>query len=91
MTSDGAAPERSSQGRCFRSADGRLVYFVRNHQDLYAVAATGGDPWPITRYRSFSTALEYPAATADGGSVLFTRVDKAGDVFVLHMTERREP
>lgn len=69
------------------SADGRVIYFVRNHQDLYAVAATGGDPWPITRFESFTTGVEYPAATADGLGVLFSRVDKTGDIFLLRLTE----
>lgn len=67
------------------SADGSLVYFVRNHQEIYAVPAGGGEARPVTRIGSFSTTLDYPAASADAKSVLFTRVDKAGDIFVLEL------
>lgn len=67
------------------SADGRQIYFVRNHQDIYVVGREGGEPRPVTRYRSFSITLDYPVETRDGKKLLFTRNDKAGDIFVLEL------
>jgi eukaryotic-like serine/threonine-protein kinase len=69
------------------SADGKIVYFVRNHQDIYAVPLTGGEPNPVTEYRSFSIMLDYPTASHDGRKLLFTRADKAGDIYLLEQPE----
>ncbi|MBI4466798.1 MAG: PD40 domain-containing protein, partial [Acidobacteria bacterium] len=65
------------------SADSRLIYFVRNHQDIYVVARAGGERQPVTNYRSFSILLDYPVVTADGQRLVFTRTDKAGDIYLL--------
>ncbi len=67
------------------SPDSRLIYFDRNHQDVYVVPRTGGEPKPVTHYRSFTITLDYPVATRDG-KVMYTRNDKAGDIFVLETT-----
>jgi len=65
------------------SADSRLIYFVRNHHDIYAVPRTGGEAKPVTHYRSFSITLDYPAVSGDGKKLLFTRDDKTGDIYLL--------
>jgi len=65
------------------SADGRSIYFVRNHQDIYVVPRAGGEPKPVTAYRSLGTVIDYPAVSADGRWVLFTRNDTTGDVYLL--------
>lgn len=65
------------------SADSRLIYFIRNHQDIYVVPRDGGQPRPVTQFRSFSITLDYPVATGDGKKLLFTRIDKAGDIYLL--------
>jgi len=65
------------------SADGRLIYFVRNHQDIYVVPRTGGEPKPVTAYRSLGTVIDYPAVSADGRWILFTRNDTTGDIYLL--------
>jgi Tol biopolymer transport system component len=65
------------------SADSRWVYFLRNHQDIYVVSRDGGEPKPVTHFRSFSIALDYPTATRDSKRLLFTRTDKTGDIFIL--------
>ncbi|HSC76933.1 MAG TPA: hypothetical protein VLB32_00100, partial [Candidatus Acidoferrales bacterium] len=67
------------------SPDSRLIYFDRNHQDVYVVPRAGGEPKPVTRYRSFTMTLDYPMATRNG-KVIYTRNDKAGDIFVLETT-----
>ncbi|MBI2956964.1 MAG: serine/threonine-protein kinase [Acidobacteria bacterium] len=69
------------------SADSRWVYFVRNHQDVWVVPREGGEPRPVTRYRSFSVTLDYPVATTDGRKLLFTRSDKAGDIYLLETAQ----
>jgi eukaryotic-like serine/threonine-protein kinase len=65
------------------SADSRLIYFIRNHQDIYALPRTGGEAKPVTQYRSFSVTLDYPAVSGDGKKILFTRIDKTGDIYLL--------
>jgi len=65
------------------SADSRLIYFLRNHQDIYALPRTGGEAKPVTQYRSFSVTLDYPAVSGDGKKILFTRIDKTGDIYFL--------
>lgn len=65
------------------SRDSRIVYFTRNHQDIYAVSRTGGEANPVTRYQSFGVTLDYPAVSGDGKRILFTRIDKAGDIYLL--------
>jgi eukaryotic-like serine/threonine-protein kinase len=65
------------------SADSRFIYFVRNHQDIYAVPRSGGEAKPVTHYRSFSVTLDYPAVSSDGKKILFTRIDKTGDIYLL--------
>ncbi len=67
------------------SPDSRLIYFDRNHQDVYVVPRAGGEPKAVTHYRSFTITLDYPLATRDG-KVIYTRNDKAGDIFVLETT-----
>jgi hypothetical protein len=64
------------------SPDGRFIYFVRNHQDIF-VPFAGDKPRPITDYHSFSVVLDYPVITHDGKKIIFTRNDKRGDVFLL--------
>lgn len=65
------------------SSDSRSIYFVRNHQDIYVVPRTGGAPRAVTNYRSFSITLDYPVLTRDRKKLLFTRNDKAGDIYIL--------
>ncbi len=65
------------------SADSRLIYFVRNHHDIYAVPRTGGEANQVTHYSSFSVTLDYPAVSGDGKKILFTRNDKVGDIYLL--------
>ena len=65
------------------SADSRIVYFLRHHQDIYAAPVTGGEVKPVTRYRSFGITLDYPAVSGDGRKILFTRIDKTGDIYFL--------
>jgi Tol biopolymer transport system component len=65
------------------SSDSRFVYFLRNHQDIYSVPRTGGEAKPLTHYQSFSVTLDYPALSGDGKKILFTRIDKAGDIYLL--------
>ncbi|MEE8200988.1 MAG: hypothetical protein V3R29_07440 [Candidatus Acidoferrales bacterium] len=65
------------------SADSRLIYFIRNHQDIYVVPREGGEPKSVTEFRSFSIMLDYPVVTPDGKKILFTRNDKAGDIYIL--------
>ena len=65
------------------SPDSRFLYFDRNHQDVYMVPLAGGTPKPVTHYRSFSITLDYPVVTADGKKLIFTRNDKAGDIYIL--------
>lgn len=65
------------------SADSRVIYFLRNHQDVYAVSLGGGEAAPVTRYRSLLVTLDYPALSGDGKKILFTRIDKTGDIYVL--------
>ncbi|HXE74982.1 MAG TPA: LpqB family beta-propeller domain-containing protein [Candidatus Xenobia bacterium] len=67
------------------SADSQLIYFDRNHQDVYVVPRAGGEPKPVTHYRSFTVTLDYPMATRDG-RIIYTRNDKVGDIFVLETT-----
>jgi Tol biopolymer transport system component/tRNA A-37 threonylcarbamoyl transferase component Bud32 len=69
------------------SPDSKLIYFLRNHQDIFVVPLAGGEPRPITNYRSFSILLDYPVVTADGKKIIFTRNDKAGDIFLLESPE----
>ncbi len=65
------------------SPDGKLIYFSRNHQDIFVVPFQGGEPKPVTNYHSFSILLDYPVVTADGKKIMFTRNDKGGDIFLL--------
>jgi Tol biopolymer transport system component/tRNA A-37 threonylcarbamoyl transferase component Bud32 len=65
------------------SSDNRSVYFVRDHQNLYVVPLTGSEAQALTDLRSFNTRVDYPAATADGERVLFTRHDMTGDIYIL--------
>lgn len=37
----------------------------------------------MTHYRSFNVTLDYPAVVGDGKKILFTRRDKAGDIYLL--------
>ena len=53
-----------------RSADSRIVYFLRNHQDIYAVPRVGGEATPVTHYGSFSVTLDYPALSGDGKKIV---------------------
>jgi hypothetical protein len=59
------------------------VYFLRNHQNVYAVPRSGGESKPVTRYRSFGITLDYPAVSGDGRKILFTRVDKTGNIYLV--------
>ncbi len=68
------------------SADSRFVYFLRNHQDIYVVPRTGGEAKSLTDYRSFTVTLDYPAVSGDGKKILFTRIDKAGDIYILEQS-----
>lgn len=63
------------------SADSEIVYFVRNHQNIYRVPAAGGEPQPVTDYRSFATIVDNP--TVDGERLIFTRHDKTGDLYIV--------
>jgi TolB protein len=79
---------RSEDSHPTWSANSQLVYFLRNHQDIYAVPPSGGESKPVTRYRSFGTTLDYPVVSGDGRKILFTRVDKAGNIYLLeHPTD----
>ena len=84
----GGLPRQLSRGDSEDShpvwgADSRFVYFDRNHQDIYVVPFEGGAPKAVTNYRSFSITLDYPVLTADGRKLLFTRNEKAGDIYIL--------
>jgi tricorn protease-like protein len=63
--------------------DSRSIYFLRNHQDIYEVPSVGGEAKPVTHFGSFGVTLDYPVVSGDGKKILFTRIDKAGDIFVL--------
>jgi len=84
----GGLPRQLSRGDSEDShpvwgTDSRFVYFDRNHQDIYVVPFEGGAPKAVTNYRSFSITLDYPVLTADGRKLLFTRNEKAGDIYIL--------
>lgn len=64
------------------SADSQIVYFVRNHQNIYRVPAAGGEAQPVTDYRAFTTIVDNPSI-ADGERLIFTRHDKVGDLYVV--------
>ena len=65
------------------SADSEFVYFVRNHQNILRVPRAGGAPQPVTDYRSFATILDNPTVAASGQRLIFTRHDKAADLYVV--------
>ncbi|HXE74888.1 MAG TPA: hypothetical protein VNN18_04520 [Candidatus Xenobia bacterium] len=65
------------------SPDSRLIYFVRDHRDIYVVPRTGGEPGQVTNYKSPRITVDYPAATADGRRLIFTRNERAGDLYLL--------
>lgn len=70
------------------SPDSRLVYFTRNHHDIYEVSRSGGEPRRVTGYQSFSIAVDYPATTPGGKTILFNRNDTTGDIYILEYRSR---
>jgi Tol biopolymer transport system component len=69
------------------SVDSTLVYFVRNHQNIYRVPVAGGEPKPVTDYRAFTTIVDNPTV-ADSERLIFTRHDKAGDLYIMEYSQR---
>jgi hypothetical protein len=41
---------------------------------------------PVTHYQSFGVTLDYAAVSGDGKKILFTRIDKTGDIYTLEHT-----
>ncbi|HEX7421131.1 MAG TPA: hypothetical protein VF505_14675 [Thermoanaerobaculia bacterium] len=43
----------------------------------------GGEPKAVTHLKSPSIAVDYRAMSGDGKKILFNRIDKTGDIYVL--------
>ena len=65
------------------SPDSRSIYFLRDHRDVYVIAAGGGDPSRVTRYNSPNVMIDYPAVSGDGKKILFTRIVRTGDIYIM--------
>ncbi len=65
------------------SPDGAALLFLRNHKELYAVPAAGGQARLVKAFEGHHQLVEFPAWTPDGRGIVFSLARKTGDLFVL--------
>ncbi len=94
IPSSGGDVEQLTEGtdrivHSFFSPDGRWVYFQPNHQNIYRMPFSGGEPQAVTTFPASGLFLEEPAISPDGRHIAYCRSNGGSTLWIL--TLQRSP